>query len=463
MSRAWANPFWPVGIAAVLTAGCMVGPNHTVPEAQLEAAFKNTGFSTPPPQGDWWKAFGDPRLDALMDAAAQESPTARAALARYDLARAAVGAANADAWPVVTADGYGRRQGDSENSNFSVGTYNDFRLALNLSWEVDLWGRVRRQTGLAEAERDAAGYAYQGALLSLRGEVARAYLSLRFTDMEIALLEETSAIRDEAERLMKARYEGGASSEIDHQRAITERESVRAELGQMRATRARYENALAALVGRSAAGFRIQATGERPQIPPPFRTVPSDLLRRRPDLAESERRLAASSERIGLAIASYLPRLSLGGEAGLQSLRSSDLFDPASKLWSLGPELAAPIFQGGRGISDKRQAEAAYREALEIYRDTLLRAVQETEDALGDARLLAEASAARRRGAESAVRAAKLARQRYLGGIADYFEVVDADRTQLGEQRAAVAVDLARAVAATRLIQAVGGGWERME
>ncbi|MCH7224991.1 efflux transporter outer membrane subunit [Haloferula sp. A504] len=453
--------FSMIPVGAVLLAGCAVGPDYQVPGAELEAAFKNAGFSKPPPEGSWWGLFGDSELNRYIRMAESDSPTARAALARYDLARGTLGLESADAWPAVTADAFGRRQKDSGNSNFSAGTYNDYRAALNVSWEVDLWGRVRRKIGAAVAETEAAGYEYRGALLSLRGEVARAYLSLRFADAEIALLERTETLRAEARRLMKARFDAGASSRIDHERSITEHESVKSEIAQLRAERGRFENALAVLVGRNASGFSVPAKSGRPAVPAPPGAVPSDLLRRRPDIAAAERRLAASSERIGLAIASYLPKLTLTGEGGFRSLSSSDLFNSGSKLWSLGPELEIPIFQGGRAFADKDRAEAAYRESLELYRDALLKAVQETEDSMLDARQLRSASDSRWRGAGSAKTAASLVRKRYEGGAIDYFEVVESERTALVEQRAALAIERARALAATRLIQALGGGWKR--
>jgi multidrug efflux system outer membrane protein len=385
----------------------------------------------------------------------------RSELARYDQARAELGLARADMSPAVTADAYARRQKDSQNSNFSFGVYNDYRSALNLGWEVDLWGRVRRSIGAAEANLQAAEYDYQGLILSLRGEITRAYMSLRFADAEIDLFEKTEKLRGEARRLMKARFDGGASSRIDYQRAVTEDESVRAQLAQLRAQRDRFENALAVLTGHSASGFHMAANGRIPTIPNAPSAVPSDLLRRRPDLAANERRLAYASETIGIAIATYLPRLTITGEGGYHSLSSTDLFNPSSKLWGIGPELAAPVFQGGRGFSDKARAEASYREALGIYRGSLLTAVQETEDSLGDSRQLAVAAAARKRGAASAKDAATLTRKRYDAGVTDYFEVVDSERTALDEQRAALSIELARALAATRLIQSLGGGWQR--
>lgn len=443
-------------------AACTVGPDYQgAPVVVSEATFKNAGFTTAPPEGSWWSIFGDPELARLIHRADVDGPAARAALARYDEARAALGLARVDQYPAVTGDLYARRQGDSGNSNFSAGTYDNYRAALNLSWELDLWGRVRRQVRGAEADLAAARYDYQAAALSLRAEVARAYFSLRYADAEVALLEETASLRNRARQLMEKRYEGGASSRIDLDRAITEAEAVQADLEQVKASRARFENALAALTGRSASGFRLAASGSLPTVPAVPSAVPSELTRRRPDVAAAERRLASASERVGFVVASYLPKLSIGAEGGVSSLSTSDLFDSSSVLWSLGPELQLPTFQGGALGANKARAEALYREALENYRDTLLQAVRETEDSLVDTRRLAAAAASRKRGAASAERASELTRKRYVAGATDYFEVVDADRTALAEQRQALQVELARALAATRLIQALGGGWTR--
>lgn len=451
-----------MSLAVVLAVGgCVVGPDYEAPKSKLEASFKNAGFSEPPPEGSWWKLFRDSKLNSLMGRAESNNPSVKAALARYDQARAALGLASADAYPAVLIDGLATRSQDSTTTNFSSGLSNDFEMVANFSWEIDLWGRVRRQIDAAVAEQQAAGYDYRGALLSLRGELARNYLSLRFADAEIDLLENTASIRKEARKLMKSRWDNGVSSEIDYQRAVTEHESVLAELDGLRAERSKLENAIASLVGESASGFRIAPRAGRPKVPAAVAAAPSDLLRRRPDIAASERRLAAASERIGITIASYLPRVTLGGEGGYRSIQSSDLFKPNSQIWSIGPEVSVPLFQGGRLGSDRDRVEAEYREALENYRDTLLTAVRESEDAMADLRLLANASRSRGSSVQSASRAADLTRERYRSGITDYFELVDADRTQLAEQRAQLETDLARALAATRLIQALGGGWER--
>ena len=448
-------------LSSALLASCAVGPDYEMPTKELEASFKNAGFTTPPPEGSWWVLYRDGDLNKLIKQADLKGQGVRSALARYDGARAQLGLAKAESYPALVGDAFANRQQDSANTNFSGGSYDDYRAALNLSWEIDLWGRIRRDIGRVSAENEAVGYDYQGVILSLRGEVTRAYLSLRFADAEIALLARTETLRRDARNLMQKRFKLGANSRIDFERSVTEHESVKAELGELRARRGNFENALAVLTGKSAAGFQLKSTGKLPQIPTAPSAVPSDLLRRRPDLAAAERRLAAASETIGLAIASYLPRVTLNGAGGVRSLSSSDLIDSGSKLWRLGPELELPLFQGGRAISDKAKAEAGYREALGIYRGKLLNAIRETEDALGDSRYLAGTSASRKRGASAANSAARLTRKRYTSGVTDYFEVVDAERTALSEERAALSVDLARALASTRLIQALGGGWTR--
>lgn len=448
-------------LALVGLNACTVGPNYEEPSYKLAEQFKNAGFTPAPPEGSWWDLFKDPELKKLVDLAERNSPKSEAALARYNASRAELGLARVDQYPAITGDAYGRRRSDSSNTNFSSGTYNDYRASLNLLWELDLWGRVRRQVNAAVADLDATQFDYQGALLSLRGEVTRNYLALRFSDAEISLLEETARLREEARRLMQKRFDGGVSSRLDYERAVTEHESIKAELAQLRSDRGRLENALAALAGQSASSFTLAASGQAPSIPSAPVTVPSDLLRRRPDLAAAERRVASASETIGVVIGSTLPRISIGAEGGVGALKASELFDSKSLLWNVGPEIQLPTLQGSSLGSNKARAEARYREALALYRDTLLTAVQETEDALGDIDRLTQAAAARGRGAASAALVAELTRKRYQGGITDYFEVVDAERTALNEQRALLAVNLARSLATTRLIQALGGGWER--
>ena len=340
----------------LLLPSCLLGPDHQEPNSEFEAAFKSAGFTTPAPEGSWWKLFSDSQLSELIAEVASSNPTARAALARRDQAKANIGIVSSERSPLITGESYASRQGDSSNSNFSAGTYNDYRAALDLSWEIDLWGRIRRQVNAATAETEAAGYEAQAALLSLSGELARAYFSLRSADVEIELLQDTAKLRAEARRLMKARFEAGKSSSLDYKRAVTEHESVEAELQQLRAQRGNYENALAALTGRNASAFKIRPDGKQPHVPAIPSAVPSDLLRRRPDLAAAESRLAAASERIGVVIASYLPRFSITGYGGVKSLRTSDLFDPSSAIWRLGPEVAFPVYQGGRLGGDKAKA-----------------------------------------------------------------------------------------------------------
>jgi multidrug efflux system outer membrane protein len=451
-----------IAIIGLASGSCSFGPDYAgPPDVVSDVTFKNAGFANPPASGSWWSFFQDAELTRIVASIQSANPSARAALARYDQARATLGLERVDEYPALTGDAYLRRQSDSDNSNFSAGTYNDYRAALNLSWELDLWGRVRKQVGSASAEFEASGYDYQAALLSLQAEAARNYLSLRSADSEIQLLEATAELRGEARRLTEKRFEKGASSRIEAQRAITEHETVLGDLATLRAARGRLENALAALTGQSASAFRMAAKPGSPRIPAAPSTVPGELLRRRPDIAAAERRLAASSERIGLVVATYLPRISITAEGGVRSLSSSDLFKPDSALWNLGPEIELPVFQGGALGQNRKLAEAAYRESLERYRDTLLNAVRETEDSMGDLHHLATASSARKRGADSAAQAATLTRKRYDAGVTDYFEVVDAERTALAEQRSAVQVELARALAATRMIQSLGGGWTR--
>jgi len=445
----------------LLLASCVSWEGDPQPTPGLENSFKNTGSRVPPPQGSWWKIYQDRKLTRLIALAEKQSQSLQAALARHEQARALLDFNRVDRRPTVNGEGYARRQQDSGNTNFSAGTFNDYKMVLDLSWELDLWGKIRRTVAASAADAEAAKYEMEAVALSLRADLVRTYLSLRYLDAELALLGETGELRREARRLMQARFKGGASSRIDYERAAREDEEVRSELAQLRAERARFENALAVLTGQSASGFQLKPNGRRPFIPEVPSAAPSALLRRRPDVAAAERRLEAARERVGLSIVQTYPSISITGEGGVQALRSSDLFDAGSKIWNIGPEVTIPFVQWGRGKANTANAAGIYKEALANYRDTLLRAVEETENALGDTKMLAEAASARKRGSASSATIAVLARKRYQAGVTDYFEVVEAERDSLEGQRTSLTLARERTLATASLVEALGGGWER--
>ncbi|MGE9267420.1 MAG: efflux transporter outer membrane subunit [Verrucomicrobiales bacterium] len=446
-------------LASLTLASCTVGPDYEQPSPDLSATYKNTGLSQPAPAGNWWVAFKDAKLNTLLGAAEKNNPDARAALARLDQARAVLGIRRSDLLPSLDANILARRSGDSQNDSFSFGTYNRFESSLNLDYEIDFWGRVRRSVHQQKALTQASAADYQTALLSLRAEVARDYLTLRHLDEEMAQLKGTISLRQENEKLVSARLNEGDATPIDQARAQSQTETVRAELHRLQQRRDELENALAVLTGTNPGVFRL-ATATPPRTPHIPAGVPGDLLRRRPDIAASERRLAAASEAIGVTIGNYLPRVTLTAGAGLASLESSDLFNKESRLWNIGPSVSLPVITAGRRARDRERAEAAYREALENHRLSVLNAVREVENALSGIKNLDRALAAQEKSAAAAREASRLVRLRYDNGLVSFFEVIDAERQTLAEERALVQTRSARQLVTVQLIQALGGSWK---
>ncbi len=336
------------------------------------------------------------------------------------------------------------------------------RLALDLAWELDLFGRVRRLNEGARAEFAAAGATYQATRLALSAEVASAWFTLGALDRERQIVESTVAVRRDALKLVHARYERGNAGELDVARAETELAATEADAAALARARSSAQNALAVLLGEPAPSFEI-SNSESTTLPlPPIPAgLPGDLLTRRPDLAAAERSLAAASARIGVAKAAFFPAIALTGAAGTASAEVSDLFQADSRLWSIGPSVYLPIFQGGRNRAGLDRARAAYDEAAAAYRQRVLVALAEVQDALSASHLLADQAAAQARAVASARRGAELSQKRYDAGFVSYFEVVDAQRTALEVERAETR--LAGQVRLTRvaLIKALGGGWSQ--
>ena len=455
-------PILASGLCLLLSACTNVGPNYQKPGDNLPNAFKNANWPAPPTTGKPYAAFRDSELNRLLKTAQRNNQDLAAALARIDQSRALLGLSRADQSPSLVSDLAASQRLDSRNTriNENGGAFRQYDAQLTLAYEVDLWGRIRRGVAQADANLSAAESDYGAALLSLQGEVARDYLSLRSLDREIALLDRTSDLRKQRLDLTASRKAAGTSSGLDLSRAETEYQSTRAEVARLAQRRGELENALAALTGEAASSFRIATRITEPHIPRIPGGVPSDLLRRRPDIVAAERRLAASNEGVGIAIANFLPRLSLTGTGGARSLGAADLFNPSSSFYSLGPNLFTPILQGGRIKADKNRAEAQFREALANYRQALLIAIRDTENALLGTRKLDQALSAQTKSAQASETTARFVRARYQSGLDSLFEVTETERETLEQQRLLTQTQLARQLAAVNLIQALGGEWK---
>ena len=332
---------------------------------------------------------------------------------------------------------------------------------MDLSWEIDLFGRVRRNYAAARAEREAAEADAANVNLSVTANVAIQYFNLRAADAQLGVIENTIKSRRQALEIAQERLQAGLTSELDVQRERAELAGNEADLAAARRGRAELENALATLVGQPASTFR-QRRHELHSTPPRVPAgLPSELLERRPDVAEAERELAAANERIGVAVAAFFPRITLTGAAGFESATITDVLSPGSKIWQIGPSVSIPIFEGGRNQANLEAARARYDQGVARYRQQVLVAFQDVENALVDLRTLAEQSEAQNRAVEAAQRTLDLANQSYRQGASTYLDITDAERTLFNDQRVAAQLLGQRMQATVQLIKALGGGWHR--
>jgi len=413
------------------SADAAVGPDYRPPTNEVPSAYKAADLGAwkegrpldDVPKGNWWEVFADSALDDLESQAVIANQELKAAVARVDQARATARVARSELLPSLTLEPGGNRQRFSPNQVPSFGplTANTFRAPLDLSYEIDLWGRVRR--GFESG---------------------------------------TVGLRQEQVRLVRSRFEGGIGSELDVARAETELATTEAEAASLAQRRAELENAIAILVGGNPSSFRISAlaTNEwNPQPPGIPAGLPAELLERRPDVAEAERQLASANARIGVAKAAFFPVLSLTSSGGFVSGDIDSLFKWDSRTWSIGPSLSLPIFAGGRNRANYKRSQAAFEEAIARYRQRVLVAFGEVENSLAGIRYLTDQAAAQQRAVANARRAAELATDRYRSGIVSYLEVVDASRDALQTERANAQLAGQRLITTVHLIRALGGGW----
>ena len=461
-------------LAALLLAGCAVGPDYHRPGTTVPAQWKaGSPWKEAQPMDtamkeNWWEIYDDPVLSGLETMAATNSPDARAALARVDQARAVARISRADLFPDLRLAPTANRERFPKSrpiqpdaiagaQNYTV---NDFRVPLDLSYEVDLWGRLRRSFRSAREQAQASAAAYQTVLLSLQAEIAQTYFTIRSFDLERRVVGESVELRKKNQALVKSLHDGGGGSALDVARAETELASAQADLVNLKLRRDQLENSVAVLCGQQVFHFSIVESTRRYRPPVIPGALPSDLLERRPDVAQAERTMAAASEQIGVAKAAFFPSIRLTGFAGVESADLKTLFNWESREWSFGPSISLPLFEGGRNRAGLDRAKAAYDEATAQYRLRVLVAFREVDDALNGLNLLKERFDDELRAVESAQKAAELSRIRYKGGLASYFEVVDAERTFLNTEILAYEVNGERMVTSVVLIKALGGGWK---
>ncbi|HEV7631805.1 MAG TPA: efflux transporter outer membrane subunit, partial [Steroidobacteraceae bacterium] len=434
-----------VSVAALLSA-CSLAPKYDVPAVPEVTTYKEAGEWMPAQPADtqsrgaWWQAFGDPKLDELQQQLRDGSPDLRAAVARFEQARALARQARSNVFPTLDGNVSATRGRSSGNALGSPGivTGNDFGASLDLSWEVDVFGRLRNASAAAGDRAQASAGDLAAADLALRAELASDYFSLRGADAELQLLEDTVKAYDRAYGLTKNRYDGGIAAATDVDQAETQRQNARAQAASVRLERAQLEHAIAVLLGKPPSDFSLEVAALAGDPPPIATTLPSALLQRRPDIASAERAVAAANAEIGVARAAWFPVFTLGGSVGYEGSKTSNWFSAPSRFWSAGPSALVPLLDFGGRSAVNAQARAAYEEAVANYRKAALTAYQEVEDNLAALRHLADELAADEAAAASAQRSAYHADRRYAAGVADYLEVATTQTAALQAQRSAL-------------------------
>jgi NodT family efflux transporter outer membrane factor (OMF) lipoprotein len=463
---AWRTLFIP--ISAVLAAGCNFAPKYTRPSpaSTTPAAWKELtpadfastdGWKQAQPRddvirGSWWEMFGDPLLDELERQVDVANQTLAQAVATHREAEAVVAQSRSQLFPTVTTSPSAQRSGPP-------GT-NRFQLPFDASWEVDLWGSIRNQVTASADEATATAADLENTRLSLHGQLATDYFQLRGLDAQKQLLDDTVAAFRKTLELTKVKHEYGTASDFDVAQAQTQLEQTIAQDIDVGISRAQFEHAIAVLVGKAASGFSIPAAPLRSNPPAVPLGVPSQLLERRPDIAAAERRVAEFNAQIGVAKAAFFPTLTLSGEGGFASSALSSLFSAPSRIWAFGASLAQTLFDGGKRQAQVEQALATYDFSVAGYRQTVLTAFQEVEDALAAIRILSQERRQQDAAVASAQRALALEMDRYKLGVDPYLNVIVAQTTLLSNQRSALTLRTEQMTASAQLIVALGGSWD---
>nr|WP_295664419.1 efflux transporter outer membrane subunit [Polymorphobacter sp.] len=488
----------PITLTATLLASCTVGPNYKRPTDLTPPAFKEAaGWSTAAPgdlldKGPWWTLFNDPVLNDLCARIEVSNQNVAAAVAALEQSQALVREARAglfptlDVTPAVTQSGGGGSNGTiitsgggtgnssgggttgtgTGNGNTgsstigSAGSGTRYRLTGGASWEPDLWGRVRRTVEQAKGNAAASAADLAAARLSAQSTLATDYIQMRSLDAEIDLTVETGKSYDRALQITSNRYNAGVSAKTDLLQAQTQVASTRGDLAELVRQRGVLEHAIAVLTGEAPSTFVIQHAAWAPVVPVVPAELPSTLLQRRPDIASAERRVAAANAGIGIAVAAFFPNLTLTGSVGQSATSIGNLFNGSAFLWSLGASLAQSVFDGGLVRGQVAAARATWRESVATYRQTVLAALQDTEDQLIGARQLAVTTTLRQAASSAADETEKLTLNQYLAGQVDYTTVVTVQATALNARRTLVTAVANQQATSVGLIRALGGSWE---
>ncbi|MGA3084490.1 MAG: efflux transporter outer membrane subunit [Thermodesulfobacteriota bacterium] len=460
-----------VVLCPLLLAACTVGPDYIRPTAveTMPPAYKELeGWKVAQP-GDgnipsrWWELYNDPILNSLEQQIVISNLTIASAEAQYRQARALVQAAKAGYFPVLSAGASATRSRTSGNlgsGNGGSATSSDFQLPLDATWELDLWGKIRRGVEASQAGAQASASDLAAVTLSTQAELANDYFLLRVLDAQKQLLDATTTVYRKSLELTQKRYAAGVVAKSDVLLAETQLKSTEAQTIDLGVQRAQLEHAIALLIGKPPAAFSLPSTSSAPAIPLiPTTELPSELLERRPDIASAERKMAAANAQIGIAKAAYFPTISLSATVGLEASSLASWIAWPSRFWSIGPVVAATLFDGGLRKAQSDQAWAAYDATVAVYRETVLTAFQEVEDNLAALRVLEEEARVQDQTVQAAQQVVNISTNQYQAGTVAYLNVIVAQSTALTNERTALGLLGRRLTASVLLVKALGGGW----
>jgi NodT family efflux transporter outer membrane factor (OMF) lipoprotein len=469
--RKSAGPFL-IALVALQLTGCVVGPKYHVPAAPAPPAYKELGDWKPAQPNDrnlggsWWTIFQDPQLDGLEQQVNVSNQNLKAAAAQFQQSRAVLRYYRADYYPTVTVQPTATRERISSNrpplsSVFDGITYNDFVLPFDVSYQADVWGRVRKSVESYREQAQASAADLATVNLSMHADLALDYFEARSLDAEEQLLNSTVKEYEQALDLNESRFQGGIASEVEVEQAKTQLQTTRAQAIDVGVARAQYEHAVAILIGKPPAEFSLPPlplTTPPPHVPV---SMPSELLERRPDIAASERLVASANAQIGVAKTAYYPMINLAASGGFESSAITTLINGPSGLWSIGLSAAETLFDAGRRRSVTDQARAAYDFQVATYRQNVLNGFQQVEDNLAAVRILENEAQVQDEAVAAAQRSLDLSVTRYKGGVTSYLEVITAQSAALADEVTAVNILGRRLANTVLLIQALGGGWDR--
>jgi NodT family efflux transporter outer membrane factor (OMF) lipoprotein len=470
-------------VPLLFLAGCTVGPRYARPSAPIpapdawktQAPWQEAAPNDAIPKGAWWQIFHDPALDGYEQQLLQVNQPLIAARDRLNQARSLARVATADYFPQVAADPSAVRERGSGNRPLNGAsplivngvpqhgrpyTQSVYAIPFSVSYEADLFGRVRRNVEAANASLQSNAADLGNVQLVLTAELAADYFTLRELDAEYQVVEESVASERKALDLLNQRHAGGIASGLEVAQQATVLDSTISQAALVQQSRAQYEHAIAVLVGLPASSFSVPVaplSGTPPAIP---LGVPSGVLERRPDIATFERNMAAANARVGLARTAFYPHITLRGAGGLQSTAVSSLFNAPSFFWSLGADALQPVLQGGRNRANLAAAQAAYDESVANYRQTVLTAFQQVEDGISNLSTLSQALSTQAAAVDDARKALDIANNRYVGGVTNYLDVITAQTTLLSNQRLETQLLGQQLVNSVYLVKALGGGWE---